>query len=163
MTTLHRLALAALAVAGFTATAPAQYPVPVYRNPFPPAPPPPTQRYRPQVYEQPVYQQPVYQQPVYQQPVYQQPVLVQAPPRVPVYDCLDDFERCFRPCPGHHHVIIVHPVSKRPVEVCFDLPDCKLRDFDVRRRSVEFDYGKHEVKIEFNRDGTVCVHDGHGH
>lgn len=158
MTTLHRLALAALAVAGFAATAPAQYPVPVYRNPFPPAPPPPTQFRRPPlILEQPVYSPPpvIVQAP----PV----VLVQARPRVPVYECLDDFERCFRPCPGHHHVIIVHPVSKRPVEVCFDLPDCKLRDFDVRRRSVEFDYGKHEVKIEFNRDGTVCVHDGHGH
>jgi hypothetical protein len=154
MTTLHRLALSALAVAGFAATAPAQYQVPTYRNPFPPAPPPQTQRDRPPVYEQPTYSPP--------------PVIVQAPPvvarpRVPVYDCLDEFERCFRPCPGHHHVVIVHPVTKRPVEVCFDLPDCKLRDFDVRRRSIEFDYGKHEVRIEFNRDGTVCVHDGHGH
>lgn len=149
MTPLHRLALSALAVAGFAAVASAQYP---YQPPIRTFTPP-SRSYRPPVVEQPVYAPP--------------PVIVQAPPvvvvparpRVPVYDCLEEFARCFHPCPGHHHVVIVHPVTKQPVEVCFDLPDCKLRDVDVHRRSVEFDYGRHSVEIEFRRDGSVRVRD----
>lgn len=156
MITLRRLFAAGLALVGLAATAPAQFPVPTYQ-------PQPQPQYRnpfPSNYPTPV-QQPVYSPPPVQQPVFVPPVKVR--PRVPVYDCLDDFARNFHACPGHHHVIVVHPVTRRPVEIHFDLPDCRLRDVDVNRRSVEFDYGKHEVEIVFNRDGTVCVHDGHGH
>lgn len=69
---------------------------------------------------------------------------------------VEEFARCFRPTPGTHHVCLIHPVTCRPVEVCFTLPPgCpKVR---VRHREVEFDYGRHEVEIEFRRNGTVHV------
>ncbi len=143
MNLLRRLALAALAVTGIAGTASAQYPYPYPQPPirtFPPA--------------YPTYRPPV----IVQQPVFAPPVIVQRPP-VQVVCCLKSFARDFHPCPGHHDILIEHPVTGRPVRVCFDLPDCKLRDLDVSRRRIVFDYGRHEVEIEFNRDGTVCVHD----
>ena len=159
MTTLPRLLAVAVAIAGFTTTASAQYQyqpytqpqAPQYRNPFPPNyPTPPVVVKKPLFIEQPV---------LVQRPVFvERPVLVPAPRQVPLY-CLDTFARDFHPCPGKHHIAIVHPVTKQPVEVCFTLPECKLRDLDVCRRHIGFDYGKHEVRIEFKRDGTVCVHD----
>ena len=162
MTLLRRLALAALGLAGLAGTASAQYPYPQppIRS-FPQATPTyPSHSHShsqrpPVVVEQPVFAPPV----IVQRPVVvvQRPVVVLRPQQQ-VY-CLDTFARDFHPCPGKHHILIEHPVTGRPVQVCFTLPDCKLRDFDVRRRSIEFDYGRHGVEIEFNRDGTVCVHD----
>ncbi len=154
MNTLRRLALAALAAAGLTGTASAQYPYPQPPiRTFPPAYPTyPSHSHRPPVIvEQPVFAPPV----IVQRP----PVVVVQRPPVQVVCCLKSFERDFHACPGHHDILIEHPVTGRPVRVCFDLPDCKLRDIDVSRRRIVFDYGRHEVEIEFHRDGTVCVHD----
>jgi hypothetical protein len=79
------------------------------------------------------------------------------PPPIPVY-CYDTFARDFRPCPGKHHIAIIHPVTKCPVEVCFCLPDRKLKEIEVNRREIEFDYvGFKKVELEFKRDGTVKV------
>lgn len=91
------------------------------------------------------------------------PVIVERPVIVeqPVY-CLDTFVRDFRPLPGTHHIAIIHPVTKCPVEVCFTLPDRKLREVEVKRREIEFVYGLgfKKVTLEFRRDGTVKVHGG---
>lgn len=88
------------------------------------------------------------------------PVIVERPAvfasPCPVY-CLDTFARDFRPVEGRHHIQIIHPVTKCPVDVCFDLPCGKLREVEVNRRSIEFDYGKHEVRILFRHNGTVDV------
>lgn len=177
MTSLRTLALAALAATGFAGSASAQFPQPQppIRS-FPPATPaypghshPHSHSQRPPVVvEQPVFAPPpvlVVQRPSFSVVIGRPtpaapvaPVLVPQRPQIPVY-CLDTFARDFRPCPGKHHIAIIHPVTRQPVEVCFTLPDCKLRDLDVGRRSIEFDYGRHEIEIEFNRDGTVCVHD----
>lgn len=132
MTTLLRLAVGGLAVFGITNTASAQYPGHLHRPP-------------PIVVEQPV--------------IVERPVVVQ--PQLPVY-CLDTFVRDFRPCAGTHHIAIIHPVTKCPVEVCFTLPDRKLREVEVKRREIEFEYGLgfKKVTLEFRRDGTVKVHGG---
>lgn len=89
--------------------------------------------------------------------IVESPVVVQPP----VY-CLDTFARDFRPCPGRHHILIIHPVTKQPVEVCFSLPDRKLKEVEVNRREVEFKYGLgfHKVELDFRRDGTVKVTGG---
>jgi hypothetical protein len=81
------------------------------------------------------------------------PVVVAAQP---VYT-LDTFLRDFRPLEGHHQIWIVHPVTKCPVEVCFDLPCGKLREVEVNRRSIEFDYGRKDIRILFRLNGTVVV------
>jgi hypothetical protein len=71
---------------------------------------------------------------------------------------LAHFAKCFRPTPGHHTVCLIHPVTCRPVHVCFDLPfGCGCPEIDVNRRSIEFDYGKREIEIEFRRNGTYEV------
>jgi hypothetical protein len=84
------------------------------------------------------------------------PVVVAHEPVLPVYT-LDTFARDFRPVEGHHRILVLHPVTKCPVEVCFELPCGKLREFDVNRRSIEFDYGKHEVRLLFRHNGKVDV------
>ena len=93
--------------------------------------------------------------PVYSPPVMvQQPVFVPAP--IPIYT-MDNFAREFRASEGHHRILIVHPVTCRPVEVCFTLPCGKLRELDVNRRSIEFDFGRDDVRISFRSNGTVDV------
>lgn len=69
---------------------------------------------------------------------------------------LEEFARCFRPTPGTHHVCLIHPVTCRPVEVCFTLPPGCPR-VRVSRREIEFDYGRREVEIQFRRNGRVEV------
>jgi hypothetical protein len=82
------------------------------------------------------------------------PVFV--PPRKP--PTLEEFVRCFKPVPGTHQVVVLHPVTCRPVRVCFTLPDgCGCPKVKSGRRWVEFDYGRREVEINFWRDGTVGV------
>lgn len=160
MTLLRSLALAALTIAGLVGTASAQYPGYPYPQPplrtFPPAAPVPSHSHShrpPVLVEQPVIAPP----PVV---VVQRPVLEPVVPAVPVY-CYDTFARDFRPCPGKHHIAIIHPVTKCPVEVCFTLPDRKLKEVEVNRRDIEFKYGLGlcKVELEFKRDGTVRVND----
>jgi hypothetical protein len=86
--------------------------------------------------------------PVYPEPVFPAPV---ARPLT-----IDQFARCFVPTPGFHVVCLVHPVTCRPVTVAFTLPAGCPR-VKVRKREVEFDYGRREVELEFRRNGTVDV------
>ena len=69
---------------------------------------------------------------------------------------VEEFARCFKPTPGTHHVCIIHPVTCRPVEVCFTLPH-GCPQVRVSRREIEFDYGRREVEIQFLRNGRVDV------
>jgi hypothetical protein len=79
-------------------------------------------------------------------------------PAPPAPMTLAQFARCFQPTPGHHTVCLIHPVTCRPVTVCFDLPyGCACPKVKLHRRSVEFDYGKREVEIEFRRNGSYKV------
>lgn len=84
-----------------------------------------------------------------------------APPSLPGHHgpmTLEHFAKCFQPTPGTHHVCIIHPVTCQPVKVCFTLPaGCGCPKVCVHRRSIEFDYGRREVEINFLRNGTVDV------
>jgi hypothetical protein len=84
-----------------------------------------------------------------------QPVFV---PQPPAAISLGDFSRFFTPTPGKHHVWVIHPVTRQPVEVCFTLPPGQLKEFKVDRREIRFEFrGGYEVEIEFRHNGTVRV------
>ena len=68
-----------------------------------------------------------------------------------------EFARIFKPAPGNYEVVLIHPGSKRPVNVCFWLPPGCPR-VRVRHRELVFDYGHHhEVCIRFALFGRVRV------
>jgi hypothetical protein len=79
-------------------------------------------------------------------------VLTPAPPMTH-----QEFARIFKPLPGKYEVTLIHPGSRRPVNVCFTLPDGCPR-VRVRHRELAFDYGRHhEVVIRFALGGRVRV------
>jgi hypothetical protein len=137
-------------------TAPAHPPAVILPAPLPPG----VQRF-PQV--TPVVPLPAHRPPLVLIPpppvIVQRPPLVIVPPQpvVPQALTLAEFSRFFTPTPGKHEVWIVHPVTQRPVLVCFVLPGGKLRDLEVDRRCIHFDFGRDEVDIDFRNDGTVRV------
>ena len=67
-----------------------------------------------------------------------------------------DFAKAFTPMAGTHRVMLVHPYTCCPVEVCFTLP-CGCPKVKCSRNEIEFDYGKKEVEIRFYRCGDVKV------
>jgi hypothetical protein len=69
---------------------------------------------------------------------------------------VEEFARCFRPTAGGHSEWVIHPITHQPVEICFDLPHGSPR-VEVNRRSLEFDFGRREVGIQFLPNGTVDV------
>jgi hypothetical protein len=127
----------------------------------PPAYPalPPGVRVQPQVATTPVYR-PVVVVPVAYPtyPTYPNYPVVPSVPQAPQAVTLGDFSRLFAPTPGKHDVWVVHPVTGQPVKVCFVLPAGKLRDFEVGRRFVRFEFARGQVvEIDFRANGTVRV------
>ena len=97
--------------------------------------------------------QSVSQQPEIILPVPLPPPPVVVPDRPPT---LDEFIKTFEPLPGVYKVCVIHPVSKKAVEVCFHLPEgCPKVNRCCNR--VHFDYGKHEVTLIFRIGGKVDV------
>lgn len=71
---------------------------------------------------------------------------------------VQEFGRVFVPTPGPHVVCLIHPVTCKPVTVAFTLPHgCDFPKVKVRKREVEFDYGRREVELQFRHRGTVDV------
>jgi hypothetical protein len=70
---------------------------------------------------------------------------------------LGEFASSFRPVPGPHEVVLVHPVTGAPVKVAFTLPPGSPRKVRVLRRQLDFVYPRHNVAIRFPRDGSVRV------
>src|SRR5262245_27841466 len=68
-----------------------------------------------------------------------------------------EFARSFQPLPGRYEVVLLHPFTHCPVQVCFTLPPGCPKKVRVERRELEFDYGRREVEIRFYRDGGVRV------
>lgn len=134
-------------------TSPAQ--PPAFPRPVPLAP---GVKLQPQVAPLPVYRSPVVA-PGYGYPVYQPPFLGRpVPPVVPGAVTLEQFSRLFTPTPGRHEVWIIHPRTCQPVKVCFVLPGGKLKEFEVGKREIRFEFrGGYEVDIEFRNNGTVRV------
>jgi hypothetical protein len=89
-----------------------------------------------------------------------QPGIVVNPPPQPVIAPIvpRDFAKAFRPGPepAKYEVLFLHPVSRQPVNVCFDLPPgCPRVSYCCN--SLVFDYGRHEVEIRFKLGGRVAV------
>jgi hypothetical protein len=79
-------------------------------------------------------------------------VPVERPPTV------EEFAKAFVPVPGRHQVVLLHPKTCKPVEVCFELPPCgKPPKVNVNKHHLEYDFGKQEVDIRFRHNGTVDV------
>jgi len=148
---------------------PAVVPVPVqYRQPAPPQQlllAPPQFGMRPQYPPgyQPGYQagyRPGYQPMPSYRPPFQagyQPAPAFAPP--PPHQgpmTLQQFAHCFQPTPGVHHAVLIHPCTGHPVKVCFTLPP-GCPQVELSRHKIEFDYGRREVEIRFESNGTVRV------
>jgi hypothetical protein len=69
---------------------------------------------------------------------------------------LPEFSASFVPTPGIHEVTVIHPVSKRPIQVVFKLPEGKPK-IHSGKRSLEFIYGNKEVELIFRIGGKVDV------
>jgi hypothetical protein len=67
---------------------------------------------------------------------------------------LAEFAAAFQPAPGTYEVVLTHPVTGTPVTVAFTLPAGSPRKVHVRRRELEFDYGRHFVRLHFDRHGV---------
>lgn len=83
-------------------------------------------------------------------PVLPPPALVRPPTHA-------EFARQFQPAPGRYEVVLLHPCTNCPVQVCFTLPPGCPKRVRVERRELEFDYGRCEVEIRFYRNGTARV------
>jgi hypothetical protein len=89
-------------------------------------------------------------------PVDPAPIVV--PPTFPVRPPTHaEFASSFRPLPGSYEVVLLHPFTGAPVKACFNLPPGQPKKVRVERDELEFDYGRYEVEIRFNRDGRVSV------
>jgi hypothetical protein len=79
---------------------------------------------------------------------------VATPARPPT---LAEFAERFRPTPGRHEVVLLHPDTGCPVPVCFNLPCGYPRRLCVHKRELVYDYGREEVKIRMTLGGGVRV------
>lgn len=94
----------------------------------------------------------------YRQPTYPTYPSVPVVPVAPQAVTLGEFSRFFTPSPGKHDVWVIHPSTRQPVKVCFTLPPGKLREFDVTRHAIRFEFSHgYEVDIVFHHNGTVNV------
>lgn len=85
------------------------------------------------------------------------PVLVPPAPVVLRAMTHQEFAACFKPTPGCHEALLIHPGSGCPVLVRFTLPPGCPR-VCVSRRELTFDYGGcKEVEIRFKLFGKVSV------
>jgi hypothetical protein len=72
------------------------------------------------------------------------------PVKVPTFE---EFMAGFVPLPGIHDVTVVHPVTNKPVNLVFRLPDLPLKKTYKGKTRVTFDYGKTEVTLIFRLIG----------
>jgi hypothetical protein len=79
------------------------------------------------------------------------PPAVVIPARPPT---LAEFAATFQPAPGTYEVVLTHPVSGNPIKVTFTLPAGNPKKVHVHRREIEFDYGRHFVRLRFDRQGV---------
>jgi hypothetical protein len=68
-----------------------------------------------------------------------------------------EFVTSFRPKPGTYEVELLHPGTGKPVKVAFTLPEGTPRKVRLKRRAIDFDYGRQTVSIRFLIGGRVRV------
>jgi hypothetical protein len=73
---------------------------------------------------------------------------------------LPEFATAFRPLPGIHEVVLVHPATGYPVKIRFALPPGSPKTIRLQDRQVQFHYALgHNVTLRFTPDGRVSVYD----
>lgn len=95
--------------------------------------------------------------PVPVEPLPPSPVPAVVPAPISRAPTLSEFAASFRPVPGRFEVVMEHPVTHLPVQVCFTLPPGTPRRVRVHRREIEFVYAHCRVEIRFLHNGTVRV------
>jgi len=70
-----------------------------------------------------------------------------------------EFACSFQPTCGTHNVVVLHPFTRCPVNVCFTLPSgcARVKVKKCVRERIVFDFGRKEVEIVFLRKGGVRV------
>jgi hypothetical protein len=69
-----------------------------------------------------------------------------------------EFADTFKPAPGTYDVVLLHPVTNKPVQVTFTLPPGVVYNVRTFPRQINFDYGhRRDVTIRFLADGRVRV------
>jgi hypothetical protein len=80
-----------------------------------------------------------------------QPIVPPPPPSVA------EFVANFKPLPGVYDVTVIHPVTCKPVNLCFKLPE-GCPKVHCTKRSIEFEYACGcDVEIVFRLGGRVGV------
>ncbi len=71
---------------------------------------------------------------------------------------LEQFAKSFKPKAGFYEVTMLNPVTKRPTNVRFTLPEGTPNRILTNRNSIEFVYGLRQyVRIEFDKDGAIIT------
>jgi hypothetical protein len=70
---------------------------------------------------------------------------------------LTEFATTFEPRPGTYEVDLIHPGTGNAIRVAFTLPEGTPRKVRLKRREIDFDYGKQTVSIRFLIGGRVRV------
>lgn len=66
-----------------------------------------------------------------------------------------------KPLPGKYRIVMIHPCTCKPVEVCFELPDRCAKYVKATGNEIEIRYGLCKyVKIRFYKNGDVRVRTG---
>ena len=69
-----------------------------------------------------------------------------------------EFAETFKPTAGTYEVVMLHPMTNKPVQVSFTLPEGAVRKVRSWPRQIIFDYGgRRDVTIRFLPDGGVRV------
>jgi hypothetical protein len=89
-----------------------------------------------------------------------QPIPPPPPPAVvPVHPLtVNEFAASFKPLPGKYEVLLIHPKTGCPVNVCFTLPPGCIRKVRANGHKIEFVYKcQRDVVIRFLHGGKVWV------
>ncbi len=71
------------------------------------------------------------------------------------------FAEALKPCCGKYRVLVIHPCTCQPVEICFELPDRCAKCVKASKDEIEVRYGLLSyVKIRFCKGGDVKVKTG---
>lgn len=68
-----------------------------------------------------------------------------------------EFAKIFRPMPGVHEVTIIHPITGKPVDLSFRLPEGNPKRVHVLPRTIVFEYSNKEVSLIFRLFGQADV------
>jgi hypothetical protein len=74
-------------------------------------------------------------------------------PLAPPILTVEQFAASFVPIPGVHQSTIIHPATKKPIDVVFRLPELPLRKTYYSKNRLTFDFGRTQVVLIFRLIG----------